>query len=102
MIRNILAITCVSILLAGCMGKKGEEKWTSFIYPDKENTKRNLKSPMTFPSLQECRDETIKQMDKMNISKTGTFKCGLNCEFHDGMKLEICEKMLAPKEEAKK
>lgn len=98
MVKKLLAITCVSILLIGCGGKKEEEKWTSFIYPDKQNTKRNLKSPMTFSSLQECKDESIKQMEKMKITEIGTFKCGLNCGFHDGMKLEICEKMLAQKE----
>lgn len=98
MIKNLLAITCVAVLLSGCFGEKKEEKWISFIYPDKENTKRSLKSPVTFSTLQECKDQTIDQMKKMKITETGTFKCGLNCEFHDGMKLEICEKMLAPKE----
>lgn len=98
MVRNILLAACACILLTGCFGDKKEEKWHSFIYPDKNNTKRNMKSPMYFGSLQECKDESIKQLATMGISDSGTFKCGLNCEFHDGMKLEICEKMLAPTE----
>lgn len=98
MIKNLLLITCATVLLTGCLGEKEEDKWASFIYPDKENTKRNLKSPMSFPSLQECKDQSIQQLEKMKLSEIGTFKCGLNCKFHDGMKLEICEKMLAPKE----
>ncbi|MFK2821896.1 hypothetical protein [Arcobacter sp. YIC-80] len=100
MIKSILLAICVSLVLSGCLGteEKKIEKWHSFIYPDKTNTKRNLKSPMTFDSLKQCKEESIKQLETMGISKTGTFKCGLNCSFHDGMKLEICEKMLAPSE----
>ena len=97
MVKSILLATSLTFLLSGCFwGEEKEEKWHSFIYPDKQNTKRNLKSPMSFASLQECKDESIKQLETMGITNHGTFKCGLNCEFHDGMKLEICEKMLAP------
>lgn len=98
MIKSILLTACACVLFSGCLSEEKEEKWNSFIYPDKQNTKRNLKSPMTFPSLQVCKDESIKQLEKMGLKDSGTFKCGLNCSFHDGMKLEICEKMLAPSE----
>ena len=50
---------------------------------------------MTFKSLQECQQESEKQLQKLNIIDVGTYKCGLNCSFHEGMKLEVCEKMLA-------
>ena len=50
---------------------------------------------MTFSTLQECQDESKKQLAILKVSDLGTYKCGLNCEFHDGMKLEVCEKMLA-------
>lgn len=98
MIKNLLLVTCVSIVLSGCIGGEKEEKWTSFIYPDKENTKRSLKSPVTFNTLQECKDETIKQMTSQNLMEVGIFKCGLNCKFHEGMKVEVCEKMLTLQE----
>lgn len=98
MVKSLTLTICTAILLTGCFGEKKEEKWHSFIYPDKQNTKRSLKSPMTFKSLQECKDESQKQLKIMKLENSGTFKCGLNCEFHDGMKLEICEKMLAPSE----
>lgn len=98
MFRNILLTACACIIFTGCIGEEKVQKWHSFIYPDKENTKRNLKSPMYFETLQECKDESEKQLVTMGIKEAGTFKCGLNCEFHDGMKLEICEKMLAPSE----
>ncbi|MGA1931332.1 hypothetical protein ACH5BF_01220 [Arcobacter sp. YIC-464] len=100
MVKSILLVLGTSLVLSGCLGGSDseEEKWHSFIYPDKQNTKRNMKSPMSFSSLQQCKEESIKQLETMGISNSGTFKCGLNCEFHDGMKLEICEKMLAPTE----
>lgn len=95
MYKNLLLLTITALLFSACIGEKKEEKWHSFIYPDKENNKRSLKSPIVFKNLQECQDESIKQLEILKITDIGTYKCGLNCEFHDGMKLEVCEKMLA-------
>lgn len=95
MFKNLLLIATTTLLLTACSSKEKEEKWHSFIYPDKQNTKRSLKSPMVFKSLQQCQDESEKQLEILKITDLGTYKCGLNCEFHDGMKLEVCEKMLA-------
>ena len=95
MFKNLLLLTTATVLFTGCFGDPKEEKWNSFIYPDKNNNKRSLKSPMTFKSLQECQQESEKQLQKLNIVDVGTYKCGLNCSFHEGMKLEVCEKMLA-------
>ncbi len=99
MVKNIFLVSTAAVLFTGCLGGAQEEKWTAFIYPDKDNTKRNMKSPMTFDTLEICKEESKKQLDILGITKTATFKCGLNCEFHDGMKLEICEKMIGPDEE---
>ena len=43
MYKNLLALTATALLLSGCWGEKPEEKWHSFIYPDKQNIKRSLK-----------------------------------------------------------
>lgn len=99
MIKNLLITCCTVFLLSGCFGGEKEEKWTAFIYPDKENTKKNIKSPMTFATLQECKEVSILEIKKQNLEDIATFKCGLNCKYHDGMKLEICEKMLSSVEE---
>lgn len=99
MFKNIFLLSTAAILFSGCLGGSDKEEWTAFIYPDKENTKRNMKSPMTFETLDICKAEAKKQIEILGITNTATFKCGLNCEFHDGMKMEICEKMLAPHEE---
>ena len=98
MIKNIFLLSIVAVLFSGCLGGKEEEKWTAFIYPDKQNTKRNMKSPMTFDNLETCNAEAKKQIEILGITNSATYKCGLNCEFHDGMKIEICEKMLNPNE----
>lgn len=95
MFKNLLLLTTTALLFTGCFGEKKEEKWNSFIYPDKQNTKRSLKSPITFASLNECQIESEKQLKILKITDVGTYKCGLNCGYHDGMKLEVCEKMLA-------
>lgn len=98
MFKSLSLICLAAILFSGCFGKKEEEKWSAFIYPDKENTKRNIKSPMTFKTIEECKKESILQLKEANLLTTGTYKCGLNCEYHDGMKMEICAQMLAPSE----
>ena len=95
MYKNLLALTVTALLFTGCWGEKPDEEWHSFIYPDKTNSKRSLKSPVFFNTLQECQAESIKQLEILNLTDIGTYKCGLNCEFHDGMELEVCEKMLA-------
>ncbi|MEZ4693066.1 MAG: hypothetical protein R2837_03485 [Aliarcobacter sp.] len=99
MIKNLLITCCTVFLLSGCFGGEKEEKWTAFIYPNKEDTKKNIKSPMTFATLQECKEVSILEIKKQNLEDIATFKCGLNCKYHDGMKLEICEKMLSSVEE---
>lgn len=99
MFKNIFLLSTVAIAFSGCLGGADKEEWTAFIYPDKENTKRNMKSPMTFDNLETCKTEAAKQIEILGITATATYKCGLNCTFHDGMKMEICEKMLAPNEE---
>jgi hypothetical protein len=95
MLKNLILIGCTALLLYGCFGKKEEEKWTAFIYPDKQDTKKNIKSPITFASLEECKNVSIMEIKKQNLENIAFFKCGLNCNYHDGMKLEICEKMLS-------
>lgn len=93
MLKNILLLTTSTLLLSGCFNEKKEEKWTAFIYPDKTNSKRNIKSPINFSSLEKCKKASIKQIKNQNLQKNAIFKCGLNCNWHDGMKIEICEKM---------
>ena len=96
MLKNILLVTGVAFMLAGCWGDERVMEWNSFIYPDKNNTKRSIKSPMKFDTLEECRDASIEQISKRKMIGIATYKCGLNCAYHDGMKTEICEKMMSP------
>ena len=96
MIKNLLFTAMIALLVSGCIGGEKKEEWTSFIYPDKENTKRNVKSPMTFATLEECTEESIKQMKILQLEDIGVFKCGLNCSYHEGMQTEVCAKMLIP------
>ncbi len=95
MIKNlILLITCLFIFM-GCFGGQKEEKWTAFIYPNKDESKKNIKSHITFISLEECKKASIFEIKNQNLENIAFFKCGLNCNYHEGMKLEICEQMLS-------
>ena len=95
MVKNLLLISCVTILLNGCFGGEKEEKWTAFIYPIKEDTKKYVKSPVTFNSLEECKKVSILEIQNQKLENIAFFKCGLNCTFHEGMKTEVCEQMLS-------
>lgn len=95
MFKNLILISCTAFLLNGCFGKVKEEKWTAFIYPNKEDVKKNVKSPMTFGTLEECKKASILEIKNQNLEGIAFFKCGLNCTYHEGMKMEICEQMLS-------
>lgn len=93
MFKIALLSTLSLLLLSGCFGSGSkEEKWTSFIYPDKSNQKRSMKFA-EFNSLKECKDASINRLKSLGFEQRGYFKCGLNCEYHEGMKTEICERM---------
>jgi hypothetical protein len=38
---------------------------------------------------------SILEIRNQNLENIAFFKCGLNCTYHEGMKLEVCEKMLS-------
>lgn len=95
MFKNLIIISIISILFIACSNSSKEEEWTAFIYPDKNNTKRSLKSPITFKSLKKCEEISKKQLKNQKLESFAILKCGLNCKFHKGMKIEICEKMIS-------
>ena len=93
MIKTLMLALLSIAVLSGCFGGDDESKqWTSYIYPDKDNSKRNMKINV-FPSLEECREASIAKLIELDLKDRGFYKCGKNCEYHDGMKTEICEKM---------
>lgn len=92
--KKTILISALSIfILSGCFGQsESKQEWTSLIYPDKNNTKRNKKDA-TYKTLEECRKGSLKELDKLGLSSIGDYKCGLNCEYHEGMKMDICEQL---------
>lgn len=98
MIKNIILLIMTIFLLSGCFGEKKEEKWTVFIYPNKNDQKKNIKSPMTFSTLSECEKVALFEIKNQKLDDIASFKCGLNCNYHEGMKLEVCEKMITSTE----
>lgn len=89
----ILAATAV-FLFTGCLGGADEkEEWTSMIFPDKENSKRSKKFAI-YATLEECQKGSKDELARLGLSDRGDYKCGLNCGYHEGMKLDICEKLV--------
>jgi len=94
MIKNIsLAILTLTIFTGCIFGGDTKEEWTSYIYPDKTNTKRSLISPAKFPTLEICRKVSLGVLKEKDLEANGTYKCGKNCSYHEGMKVDICEEM---------
>ena len=94
MIKNIFLAAITLVLFTGCFfGGETKEEWTSYIYPDKANTKRSLISPAKFPTLEICRKVSLGVLKEKGLDNSGTYKCGKNCSYHEGMKLDICEEM---------
>lgn len=91
--RTVIFTFLAAFLLSGCFGgDSGDQEWTSLIYPDKTNTKRNKKHGI-YKSLEECKQASLLELKSLDLLTRGDYQCGLNCTYHEGMKLDICEKM---------
>lgn len=91
--KTILLSALSVFLLTGCLGgADGEKKWTALIYPDKDNNKRSKKLGI-YLSLEECRKASKLELSNLGLETRGSYQCGLNCEYHEGMKLDICESL---------
>lgn len=93
MFKKLLLASLLAILFSGCFGEEKPATWTLYIYPDKANTKRKMIIPVKFNSLESCRKASVDVLSEKDLSQFGTYECGKNCEYHDGMKLDICEEM---------
>ena len=91
--KAIIFTVLAVFLLSGCFGGDGsDQKWTSLIYPDKTNNKRNKKHGV-YNTLEECKKASLEELNNLGLKNRGDYQCGLNCNYHEGMKLDICEKM---------
>lgn len=91
--KTIIFSIFIAITFQGCFGgEKADETWTALIYPDKENTKRSKKLDV-YKTLEECRKGALGELEKIGLKGRGDYQCGLNCGYHEGMKLDICEKL---------
>lgn len=92
--RSIIFSSIITVLFTGCLGgESSTQEWTSLIYPDKNNIKRSKKFGV-FKTLEECQKESKNELTKLGLTNRGDYQCGLNCKFHDGMKVDICEKLV--------
>ena len=92
MIKNALLAATAMVLLAGCFGSDKPKKWTSYIYPDKNNTKRSMDNGI-FDSLEQCQEASLNKLQMLKLDTRGDYRCGLDCEYHEGMKTQICKEM---------
>lgn len=90
--KKIFLSSIVFAILFSACSESNDSTWTPFIYPDKNNMKRSMQlAPLK--TLQECKQTSILKIDSLNLQKVATSKCGLNCNYHSGMKQLICEEM---------
>lgn len=89
--KTIIFTILAAFLLSGC-GEIPDQEWTSLIYPDKTNNKRNKKNGI-YPTLEECKKASILELTNLGFQDRGDYQCGLNCSYHEGMKVDICEEM---------
>ena len=92
MIKTLLLSATAVLIFTGCFGGSSPKEWTSYIYPDKTNTKRSMSNGI-FPTLEECQEASKKRLITLNLESRGDYRCGLNCNYHEGMKSQICTKM---------
>lgn len=90
MIKNSILLIVTVLVLGGCFTDKGPESWTAWIYPDKTNTKRSMELG-NFKSLEMCRKASIDKLTALDLMTRGDYKCGLRCEYNQGLKSLICE-----------
>lgn len=91
--KTIIIGTFLALLFTGCIGGDNtKQEWTSLIYPDKENNKRR-KTSGVYKSLEECKKASLSELETLGLKDRGTYQCGLNCIYHEGMKMDICEKL---------
>ncbi|XPV69968.1 MAG: hypothetical protein ACNI25_05180 [Halarcobacter sp.] len=91
--KIVLLSVLLSLLLTGCIGGGDSKKeWSALIYPDKNNTKRSKKIGV-YPKLEQCQEASKAELVKLGLETSGTYKCGLNCKYHEGMKVDICESL---------
>ena len=92
MIKNLALLALTATLFSGCLfGDKDPDVWTAYLYPDKDNTKRTVIVPVKYPTFETCKEASLDLLKKRGLEDSGTFKCGKNCEYHEGMKIDICE-----------
>jgi hypothetical protein len=92
MIKQILLTSLVAAIFTGCFfGGETKEEWTSYIYPDKTNTKKSMISPTKFPTFEICKKVSLGVLKEKGLETKGTYKCGKNCTYNEGMNLDICE-----------
>ena len=97
--KFLFVAIALAFMLTGCSNSKtssGQEVWTSFIFPDKTNTKRSMQYGQ-FPTLQLCQEASQVKLTQINAQESGFSECGLNCSFHDGMKATVCERVVTKK-----
>lgn len=93
MTKTIIFSIFITMTFSACFGGgNGQEEWTSLIYPDKNNTKRSKKYAV-YKTLEECKTGSLKELGNLGLENKGDYQCGLNCEYHEGMKVDICEKL---------
>lgn len=92
--KNFLGIiVIVSVIWGVTLLLKGDD-YKGFFYPDASDLLKDIQSPDSFRSLEECRDWVHEQVSRYNPDGSGyDYECGKNCK-PSGGKPYVCEETL--------
>ena len=68
----------------------GEDRWSGYVYPDANNLSVH-RSIGDYPTLEECRAAALGTI-RAGGWQNADYECGLNCEPHSHMGINVCEK----------
>lgn len=89
--KTYFLIIIFSFLFTACSTQNKKDSWSSFIFPDKNNTKRSIILKEKFINQNTCKNSS-KQYIKQSKFINAKYICSLNCSFNKNLNMQICEK----------
>lgn len=75
------------LVLSGCFA---EEKWTAFVYPNAYDLSVHSEYG-PYNSFEKCQAVAIGTLRSQGKARTGSYECGLNCEYKPEWQASMCK-----------
>lgn len=77
--------------LSGCSHK---ERWSGYIFPDKDNLLIHRIVGNDFESLETCRQHCRSALESLHAGHSGYYECGKNCKNSSDYYVRQCEEII--------